>query len=245
MRRLLLVTLPLLAACQPAASDPRGVARDETLLSVNASGRADTRPDEARLQFGVQSNAPTAAEASRANRDKMAKVSSALASLGVKQDDLQTRNLTLQRIDYGPERGRFRADNLVEVKLRDMARVGEAVAAATEAGANLVGGPDLRISDREAASRSAYAAAYLAARSRAEAYAGAAGLKIARILTIQDAGEYGTPVPYARTMSMDAVAQSSVPPTIAAPPAPPSAPFNPGMSSQEVRVRVDFALSAK
>ena len=78
-----------------------------------------------------------------------------------------------------------------------MARVGEAVAAATEAGANLVGGPDLRISDREAASRSAYAAAYRAARARAEAYAGAAGLKIARVLTIQDGGEYGVPMPYA------------------------------------------------
>src|SRR5688572_18765788 len=168
--KLFLLALPMLAACQPAAPDPRGVDRDETLLSVNASGRADTRPDEARLQLGVQSNAGSAAEASRANRDKMAKVTAALARLGVKPDDIQTRNLTLQRMDYGPERGRFRADNLVEVKLRAMDKVGEAVAAATEAGANLLGGPDLRISDREASSRSAYAAAYRAARQRAEAY---------------------------------------------------------------------------
>ena len=126
----------------------------------------------------------------------MAKVSAALAKFGVKADDIQTRNLTLQRIDYGPERGRFRADNLVEVKVRDMARVGDAVAAATEAGANLVGGPDLRISNREAASRSAYAAAYRNARARAEAYAGAAGLKITRVLTIRDAGKSGAPMPY-------------------------------------------------
>ncbi|MDQ3077841.1 MAG: SIMPL domain-containing protein [Pseudomonadota bacterium] len=244
MRLILLLPAALLAACQPAAPDPRGVARDETLLSVNASGRADTRPDEARLQLGVQSNAGSAAEASRANRDKMAKVSAALAELGVKPDDMQTRNLTLQRIDYGPERGRFRADNLVEVKLRDMSKVGEAVAAATEAGANLLGGPDLRISDREAASRSAYAAAYRAARDRAEAYAGAAGLEIARVLTIQDAGEFGVPAPYARTMnaSTEMMAQSVVP---AAPPPPPSAPFSPGVTTQEVRVRVDFALKAK
>jgi uncharacterized protein YggE len=240
MRIATVLSLALLAACQPAAPDPRGVARDETLLSVNASGRADTRPDEARLQLGVQSNAPTAAEASRANRDKMAKVSAALATLGVKPDDLQTRNLTLQRIDYGPERGRFRADNLVEVKLRDMARVGEAVAAATEAGANLLGGPDLRISDREASSRSAYAAAYRAARARAEAYAGAAGLEIARVLTIQDAGEYGMPVPYARTMDASAMSEQSAAPV--APPPPPSAPFSAGVNTQEVRVRVDFAL---
>ena len=65
--KLFLLAIPLLAACQPAAPDPRGVERDETLLSVNASGRADTRPDEARLQLGVQSNAGSAAEASRAD----------------------------------------------------------------------------------------------------------------------------------------------------------------------------------
>jgi uncharacterized protein YggE len=239
MRHLPLLALPLLAACQPAAPDPRGVALDETLLSVQASGRADTRPDEARIQLGVQSIAATSDEASRSNRDKMDKVAAALARLGVKPDDLQTRNLTLGRIDYGKDRGRFRADNLVEVKLRDMGKVGEAVAAATDAGANLLGGPDLRISNREAASRSAYAAAYRNARARAEAYAGAAGLTIARVLTIQDGGEFGAPPPYARTGNMDAMAveQSAAP---VAPP--PSAPFSAGITTQEVRVRVDFAL---
>jgi len=249
MRRFLLLALPApvffaVAACQPAAPDPRGVARDETLLSVQASGRADTRPDEARIQLGVQSIAATSGEASRANRDKMEKVAAVLARLGVKPDDLQTRNLTLARIDYGRDRGRFRADNLVEVKLRDMDKVGEAVAAATDAGANLLGGPDLRISNREAASRSAYAAAYRNARARAEAYAGAAGLTIARVLTIQDGGEYGAPPPYVRTGNMDAamVEQSAAP--VAAPP-PPSAPFSAGVTTQEVRVRVDFALKAK
>ncbi|MEO6248005.1 MAG: SIMPL domain-containing protein [Sphingomicrobium sp.] len=244
---LLFASAATLSACGPRAADPRGLARDETLVSVTASGRADTRPDEARLQLGVQSIAASAAEASRANRDKMTKVGAALTALGVKPDDLQTRSLTLQRIDYGSDKGHFRADNLVEVKLRAMDRVGEAVASVTEAGANVLGGPELRISDREASSKSAYAAAYRAARGRAEAYAGAADLKIARVLSIQDAGEYGTPMPYARTMSVSAmdVQATAAPPPVAAPPPPPSAPFNPGVSSQEVRVRVEYALTPK
>src|SRR5688500_4271682 len=144
-----LVFVSCLAACQPAEPDRRGVDRDETLLTVSASGRADTRPDEARLQLGVQSLAASAAAASRANRDKMDRVTAALTRLGVKSDDLQTRNLSLQRIDYGRERGRFRADNVVEVRLRDMEKVGDAVAAVTDAGANVLSGPDLRVSDRE------------------------------------------------------------------------------------------------
>src|SRR5215212_10845364 len=203
MRRLILCVPLLLIACDRAAPDPRGVERGETLLVVNATGRADARPDEARIQLGVQSDAPSAGDASRLNREKMDRVTAAVARLGVKPDDLQTRNLSLRRIDYGPERGRFRAYNMVEVTIRDMAKVGEAVTAVTEAGANVLSGPNLRVSDREAASRSAYADAYRAARSRAEAYAGAAGLRINRVLGIYDGGGGEVPQGY----DMNATAQ--------------------------------------
>lgn len=242
MRFPLLLTTALLAAGCGQSDSPSRLDRDETLLTVTASGRADTRPDEARIQLGVQSTAASAGEASRLNRDKMAKVQAALSALGVKPDDLQTRNLSLNRIDYGPERGKYRAYNVLEATLRDMTRVSDAVTAATEAGANVLSGPDLRISDREKSSRSAYAAAYRAARARAETYADAAGLEIARVLTIQDGGEYGIPTP-PRPMdaNMMSVEQSA---PVAAPP-PPPAPFSPGISTQQVSVRVDFALREK
>ena len=223
------------SGCQPQPTDPRGVDHDETLLTVSATGRTDNRPDEARLQLGVQSLAATAGAASAANRAKMEQVTRALERLGVKPDDLQTRSLNLQRIDYGRERGQFRAENIVEVKIRDMSKVGEAVTAVTEAGANILSGPELRISNREAASRSAYAAAYRAARSRAEAYAQAADLKVSRVLAIHDGGESYMPPPYAR--SGIAVEQAAPPPTVS------PVPFNPGVSTTEVRVRVDFALA--
>lgn len=235
MRQLVLVAVLLAAAaCERAAPDPRGVERGETLLTVTATGRADTRPDEARLQLGVQSDAASAGEASRLNREKMDKVTTALTRLGVKPDDLQTRNISLNRIDYGAERGRFRAYNVVEVTIREMAKVGESVTLVTEAGANVLSGPNLRVADPEAANKSAYAQAYRAARSRADAYAQAAGLKVGRVLAIHDGGE--VPREYS---GMDMAAQSaSSPPPVSAPPAP----FSPGMNSSQVRVRVDFAL---
>ena len=241
MRHLpLLGILPLLAACQQSATpNPRGVEPGETLLTISATGRAEARPNEARLRMGVVSVGPNATEASRLNREKMARVTAALSRLGVKPDDLQTQDLSLQRIDYGRERGQFRASNVLEARLTDMARVGEAVTVVTEAGANLLGGPDLRVSDREAANRSAYANAYKAARSRAEAYGEAAGLKIVRVVNIIDGGEYGVPPPspIARMESMDVAVQVSAPP-----PPEQGAPFNPGLNRTEVRVRVDFAL---
>ena len=237
-RRSFLLALPLVAACQPAAPDPRGVERGETLLTVSATGRAETRPDEARFMVGVNTLAASAGEASRLNNEKMARVTTALTRFGIKPDDLQTTNLTLNRIDYGKDRGRFQASNNVTVRLRDLARASEAIVATTEAGANLLSGPTLRVADAEKASLSAYAAAYKAARARADAYAAAAGLKVDRILAIRDGGQSpGYPVPM-DAMAEEAMAGRAVAQTVSAPP-----PFNPGVNTSAVSVRVDFALS--
>jgi hypothetical protein len=230
---LTILLLTALGACGERPADPRGVEPDEVLLQVVASGRVDTRPDEARFTAGVQTNAATAAAASAGNNEVMNRVAAALERLGIKEDDLQTRQITLQRIDYGPERGRFRADNMIEVRVRDMMRAGEAIAATTEAGANVLSGPNMTVSDPEAANRSAYAQAYKAARARAEAYAQAAGLKVGRVLAIRDAGDGSPAHHYSDAMTA---------PTVAPQEAAPAPVVRGGINSSRVQVRADFAL---
>jgi uncharacterized protein len=91
-------------------------------------------------------------------------------------------------------------------------------------------GPNLSISDPEKARLSAYGAAYKAAKVRAEAYAAAADMKIARVLTIRDGGIGGQPMPY----EMNAMAESSaIQPTVRsiAPP-----PVQVGTTTSEVSV---------
>lgn len=235
----LFLAIPL-AACGQSASDPRGVDRDETLLTVSATGRAETRPDEARFSLGVNTLAGSAAEASQLNNRKMQAVTAALTQFGIKPDDLQTSSLTLNRIDYGKDRGRYQANNTVSVRLKQLDRASDAVLAATEAGANLISGPTLRVADAEKASLSAYANAFKAARARADAYAAAAGLKVVRVLTIRDGGQLGgEPVPMA---TMDAMAERYAPPPVSVQVSPPP-PFNPGVNTSAVTVRVDFALA--
>ena len=178
MRCLAVFSLFALAACQPAAPDARGVDHDETLLTLAATGRAETKPDEARFTLGVETLGANAREASRANNATMQRLAGALRQFGVEEKDLQTQNLRpwSDRLWQG-SRANIRASNQVEVRLRSMDKVSDAITAATENGANLVGGPRLVVSDREAANKSAYAMAYKAARSRADAYAEAAGLQ--------------------------------------------------------------------
>ena len=167
----------------------------------------------------------------------------ALKQAGVPAKDIQTRTVGIQRIQYGDRQGQYQANNIVAVTVRDIEKAGDAVTAATEAGANVFSGPDLRISDSEKAANTAYGEAFKAAKARAQAYADAADMKIARVLTIRDGG--------------GAQGDRYIPG--APPPPPPVAPvvrtqampeegggvIQPGQTTSRVSVQVDFALVPK
>src|SRR3954468_6158895 len=125
-----------LAACDTPPPDARGLQRDEVLVQISASGRTETRPDEARFIAGVSTVAPTAAAASAGNSEAIGRVVAALRGIGIRPEDIQTRSITLNRLDYGANRGRFEASNQIEVRVRDVNKAGEAIGAATGAGAN-------------------------------------------------------------------------------------------------------------
>lgn len=223
-----------LTECGGGGRDDHRLGRGETLLTVVGSGHADAAPDEAAFVIGVTAIGANAAEASRLDNEKMQKVMASLRGLGVAQDKIQTRTLTLERIDYGADRGKFRANNSVSATMKASGKVGEVVVAATQAGANLLSGPNLTVSDPARAGAASTAAAYKAARARADAYAAAAGLRVERVLAIRDGGQQSI-IDVAETrMSVQAAPVSA--------PAPPP-PFSPGMNRSDASVTVDYALA--
>lgn len=226
----------MVAACGNPKPGPNGLGRDETLLQVSATGQAEAKPDEANFSIGVSSIAATSEAATAANNAKINAVVTALKALGVTDDDMQTQNVAASRIDWGPNRNKFEASNTITIRMRDVAKAGAAIQAATRAGANILSGPNLRVSNPEAASRTAYAAAFKAARARADTYAEAAGLKVERVLTIRDGGGTPPPMPYGgafEVMADQAVAQAAPPPVMA------------GTDRSLVQVSVDFVLGPK
>ncbi|UXC93928.1 SIMPL domain-containing protein (plasmid) [Sphingobium sp. RSMS] len=242
--RKILWALPLcviIAGCDRSPADPHGLESGETLLTVTGTGRTEAAPDQALFTAGLSSVAADARSASAKNAEAMSRITAALARLNVPARDIQTRSLSVNRVDYGPNKGRFEASNTLTVRMRDTARVGEAIAAVTDAGANIVSGPNLSIADPEKANLSGYDAAYKAARAKAEAYANAAGLRIGRVLAIHDGGQGGY---MPQVAEMDA--RMAGPPPIVAPPAPEQAPpVMTGTNAGMVTVRVNFALEPK
>ena len=240
----------VLAACTDRVDEARGVDHGETLLSVSAGGQAESRPDRAQFQAGIETWSRSAKTASEENKEKIAEIVTALREIGVEEKDIQTRAVHVRRIDWGDRKGQFQASNVVEVTMRDPDRAGDAVAAVTEAGANIVSGPNLSMTDPEATANLAYADAYKAARKRAEAYAEAAGMEVSRVLYIRDAGgtQGQTWLRGAEAMN-EAVVQRTAP----APPPPVSMAPRPesgdgmmvGMTHSNVYIQVDFALREK
>ncbi|WP_460988094.1 SIMPL domain-containing protein [Sphingobium sp. TomTYG75] len=178
---------------------------------------------------------------SAANRQMIATIVDALAQAGIVEKDIQTRSLNVQRIDWGDRKGQYQASNVINVTVRDVDRASAAITAATAAGANILSGPDLRLADPEKAANSAYTAAYDAAHARAQAYTDAAGMTIARVLTIRDAG--GTQgnryLPGAVPVAPPPVAveQSATNASTVL--------LMPGQTASTVSVQVDFALVPK
>lgn len=229
------------AGCGEAEYDPRGLNPHETLVSISATGDAESQPDTARFQAGVTSLGPSARAASQANAETVREVIAALGNAGVTAEDIQTRALNVGLIEYGEREGQYQASNVVEVTVRQVEAAGEAVTAATEAGANVVSGPSLSMDDPEASANTAYANAFRAARSRAEAYAEAADMKITRVLSIRDGGGFqgDRALPYA-------VQAAPPPPPVVNIPRPESgAPFMSGITTSGVSIQVDFALGPK
>ena len=210
------VMAPLSAQAQNVSSGPV-VAAGNTLLTLTAEGRSTRKPDLATFSAGVASTGKTAGEALSANSADMSRVIAALKRAGIADRDIQTSNLSLNPV-YAPQRQMpdgtiepaqpsiigYQVNNTVNVRQRNLADFGRVIDTLVSAGANQVNGPGFEIDNPDAAMDEARAEAMKKARSRADLYARAAGMKVLRILTITESGGYSPqpPVMYAR-MAMD------------------------------------------
>lgn len=188
------VLAPAIAAAQPPAPALAAPgAPGATRLDIVAEGTATRVPDIAELDAGVVTQGASAAAAMAANARQMAATHAALRAAGVVDRDVRTAAVSLQpQYRYGenvpPVITGYQASGTLAVRFRDIARAGVILDAMVAAGTNQINGPTLSVDDAEAARDEARTAAIATARARAEVYARAAGLHVARILVISEGG---------------------------------------------------------
>ena len=236
MTAAMVTVAPAIATAQaviPAAT----VVPDGTMLDVTATGRTARTPDVATIRAGVVTQDAVAAAALAENAQRMAAVVKALKAAGIADRDIATSNVGLSpQYRYAdnqpPVITGYQASNTVSVTFRDVKKAGPVLDALVRSGANQVDGPSMSLADPDAALDEARTDAVARARARGTLYARAAGLSVARIVSIEEAGENGGDRPQPPVMlRVSAMAQRDAATTVMA-----------GETDVTATVRVRFLL---
>lgn len=209
MKNRLFLGLALAAALAASLATP-AMAADPTVRTLSMSGHGEVRtaPDVATVNAGVTTNAPTAAGALAANSSRMNTVFAALKKMGVAEKNIQTVGFSVSPQytngdNNAPRRlTGYQVSNDVSVRLDDVARVGAALDALVNAGANQMNGISFDIGTPGPLLEKARADAIADARSRAQTYAKAAGVTLGAIISISEGGGSEPPRPMYRMMAM-------------------------------------------
>ncbi|WP_353344266.1 SIMPL domain-containing protein [Aquicoccus sp. SU-CL01552] len=168
----------------------------ERRITVAGEGRIEAAPDMATITLGVTHEAKEARDAMQATSEAVAKVLERLAAMGIAPRDLQTRQLSLNPLwsdSSVSDRDRrritgFVASNTVIVRVRDLAALGGVLDAVIEDGANDFNGLRFGLQDPAPLMDEARQRAVSDAMDRAKLLAGAAGVTLGPVLSIDEHG---------------------------------------------------------
>jgi len=204
----ILILALFITGCVSASS----IGSEGRTLNASATGTVELEPDIARVNIGVRSQSPDAAEALMYNQRDAEAIIKTLIDLGVAQEDIQTRNFSIYAQQSQPPRDEeeengstqtFVVENTVAVTIRDLDSLGEILSALVQEGANTIYGVAFDIQDEEAAKEQARQQAMQNAQSQAEAIAEAAGIELAAIQSIS-IDQSGTALSKSQVMAMEA-----------------------------------------
>ena len=232
------------------------------LLSLTAEGRTRRVPDLALFNAGVVTQARTATEALVDNNRKMDRVIAALKRAGIPDRDIQTSAISLSPRYSNPEleaqlRARetrqpyvppteaariigYEARNSVQVRVRKLDEMGKIIDTLITQGANQVDGPSFTLDEPRTAQDEARREAVAVGRQRAELYAQATGMRVARLLSISEGGGF---YPVQQSIVVTGMRMGGPPP----PPPPPmpesGSPVSPGELELGISVSMQFELA--
>lgn len=211
MIRYAIPLLAMTALAAPAQAAEVQIQAQGPVVELTVNEIVYSAPDVAEIGAGVTTRAPTAQEAVSKNAQAMEGVIAKLREIGIESSDIQTSNFSLNpQYDYNREGGTrtfigYDVNNQVQVKLRDLERVGEVLDALVSAGANNIHGPNFTLEADDAAKSEARTKAYQSGQAMAQEYARMAGYSGVRLLEISETFQsYGGPRPVAMRASAEA-----------------------------------------
>ncbi len=170
-------------------------------ISVDGMGQVTVVPDRATINIGVHTEADDISEGLNQNTAQANAITAALTKMGIEKKDIQTSNFNVWPNDrYDPITGQvtgryFAIDNTVNVTVRDLAILGEALNAVVKAGANSIYGITFDVNDRSTAIAEARDLAIKDAQTKAKKIADSSGVSLGKLINVSVYEGY-MPTPY-------------------------------------------------
>jgi uncharacterized protein len=160
-------------------------------ITVHGTGTVWTEPDQATLEVGWSGVEDEVAAAVAQADAAITAIREALEGLGIDPLDIRTTGYAIWREERWDETGEprlvgYRVHHGLQVLIRDVDAIGRTIAAATDAGANQIGGIGFTVADPHALETEARTAAFAAARARATELAGLMGVELGRATVVEE-----------------------------------------------------------
>ena len=234
----------LLIVASPLGALAQNQEPAQPTLVVNGNAELKVAPDQATVRLGVVRQSTTAQsaqdQANRAGQD----ILSALTKIGVTADKVQTSRLTLSPI-YAQQRPgsndpprivAYNASNIISITLDDLAKLGPAIDAGLNAGANQLEGVQFEVKNDLPVREQALRQAVTEARRKAEAMADALGVRLVNVQEVSEGGVSVVPKYMETQQYMSrALAADAIAPT----------PVNPGQLDVQASVTVRYRIAPK
>jgi hypothetical protein len=205
-------------------------------VSVSGMGEVAAEPDLARITLGVEARKPTLAEARAEVTATVERVLKLTRDLRIDPKHVNATRVQVQpEYNWNPkDRKRVLLGYLVlrqvQVELRDLEQLGALLERAVDAGVNQLGDPVLDSSRRKELEREAMTRAVQDARLNAETLAGAAGVRLGPVRSLNGAAS-SPPMPMFRAQAAMADAASA-----------PEASYQPGEMKFNASVNAEYDL---
>jgi len=199
---LFVLTIYIFASAQNKIKEGKYIGQEiesRNTITVSGTGEVYAKPDLAFTTFSVITEKKEVAEAMEENTKKMNAIINSIKEQGIEEKDLKTTSFSIypryewrEKTQFYPNGRRaltgYEIRQSLEVKIRDMAKIGTIIQKATDAGANQVGDLQFTIDDVDEVKKRAREEAIKEAKDKAKELASQLGVKLVRIVNFSESG---------------------------------------------------------
>lgn len=179
-------------------------------VSVQGEGSIFVKPDIASVNLTVETEGKTVNKVSEENNDKMKNIVAAIKKIGVDEKDIKTTNYNLRpRYDYESRPARIDGYTLsqnITVKIRNLSKVEDVIAEATNSGANRMDSLNFMIDEEDEYLIEARELAVKEAKDKAAEIEDTVGITLGDIIGYRElSNNSAQPIYYEKAMYADSV----------------------------------------